>query len=85
MATCEPKRTKAYSEDLRWRMVWQREVLGKNYQEIASNLNVDSSTVWRITKLFKEQGDVSKKVYPQERAFRKPTPSLELTVLLVFI
>ena len=81
MATCEPKRTKAYSEDLRWRMVWQREVLGKNYQEIASNLNVDSSTVWRITKLFKEQGNVSKKVYPQERAFRKLTPSLELTVL----
>ena len=27
-----------YSEDLRWRMVWQREALGYTYAKIAENL-----------------------------------------------
>ena len=29
-----------YSNDMRWRMVWQREVLGYKYDQIAANLNV---------------------------------------------
>ena len=43
--SCEPRRTSAYSEDLRWHMVWQKEVLGLSYKEIGNHLNVDPSTV----------------------------------------
>ena len=81
MASCEPHRTKAYSDDLRWRMVWQKEVLDYTYKDISLNLNVDLSTVWRVVKLFRETGSVSKKVYPRERAFRKLTAPLELTII----
>ena len=37
----EPKRSSAYSEDLRWRMVWQREALGHTYEQISKYLGVD--------------------------------------------
>ena len=61
MTTCKLGRRSAYSEDLRWRIVWQREVLGYKYGQVASNLNVDVSTVWRIVKLFQETGCVDEK------------------------
>ena len=48
---------------------------------MASNLNVDLTTVWRGVKLFKETGNVKKKVYPKDKAFRRLTTPLELTVL----
>ena len=41
MASCEPERTSAYSEDLRWKMVYQREILGLTYDSIAQNVGVD--------------------------------------------
>ena len=44
MASYEPQRTSAYSDDLRWRMVWQCEALGLKYSDVASNLGVDSAT-----------------------------------------
>ena len=40
-----PGQTKAYNEDLRWRMVWQRLINGYTIKEIASNLYVAESTV----------------------------------------
>ena len=52
-------RTQAYSSDLRWRMVYQRCLLGLPYKEIAMHLNVDESTVCRIVNLFEETGTVS--------------------------
>ena len=63
-ASCEPKKTKAYSDGIRWRMLYQAKVLGKTYSEIASNLTVDASTVCRIVSLFYTTGgDVSPKQY----------------------
>ena len=59
--SCEPGRRQAYSNDLRWRMVWQREVLGYKYDQIAVNLNVHPSTVFRVTKLFSTSGSVDHK------------------------
>ena len=50
--------SKAYSPDLRWRMVYQRCVLGLPYRQIASNLNVHVSTVQRTVKLYQETGTV---------------------------
>ena len=63
MASCEPWRQTAYAEDLRWRMVWQREALGYTYWAIASNLSVDKSTVLRTLELFHATGSVSKRSY----------------------
>ena len=77
----EPKRSSAYSEDLRWRMVWQREALGYTYEQISKNLGVDSSTVQRTVALFNATGSVQKRAYPKERAFRKLTPIAQLFIL----
>ena len=83
MTSCEPRRTSAYSDDniIRWRMVWQKQVLGYTYATVAANLNVDQATVWRIVKLFGETGQVRKRAYPKERAYRKLTRLLELLIL----
>ena len=61
--SCEQQRTKAYSEDLRWRMIYQYYSLHKTYQQIAESLNVDKSTVSRTVTLFNETGAVSKRQY----------------------
>ena len=45
MASAEPGRTKAYDDELRWRIVYQRYAMDLNYREIANNVNVDTSTV----------------------------------------
>ena len=45
MASCEDRRTKAYSEDLRWRIVYQVKVMNKTYREVGENLKIDSYTV----------------------------------------
>ena len=75
--SCEPRQTSAYSDDLRWRMVWQKEV--------GNHLNVDPSTVCRIVHIFHQTGDVSKRKYPRERAFRKLTKPLELYLLYLVL
>ena len=79
--TCEPKRSSAYSEDLPWRMVWQREVLDLRYEEIAKNLNVDASTVCRTLQLFHETGLVTKRSYSKECLPRKLTEPVQLYIL----
>ena len=78
--SCEPGQKSAYSNDLRWRMIWQREVLGYKYQTVAANLNVDLSTVWRVVKLFQNFGSVDKKHYSRSVS-QKLTPPLELHLL----
>lgn len=55
MASCE-KRCSAYSEDLRWRIIWQKFALCHNNHEIA---NIDISTVKRIAKKFEISGSVT--------------------------
>ena len=61
MTSFEPARSRAYHEDLKWRMVYQREILGLTYEEIAINLCVDVSTVWRTVKRFESEGNVEAK------------------------
>jgi len=78
-ASYEPRRTSAYSEDLRWRIIWQREVLGLKSSEIAANLGVDCTTVWRTVKLFRETGDVQKQLYPS--VIKKITPVTEYIIV----
>ena len=40
MASCELDRTAAYSEDLRWWMVYKRIGVGRSYKNIAESLSV---------------------------------------------
>jgi len=62
-------------------MVWQREALGFNVKGIAENLGVDSSTVRRTLALFSATGDVQKKPYPTERAFRVITEPVKFFII----
>ncbi len=55
----EPGRTKAYGEDLRWRMIWQRLVNNCTIKEIGRNLYVAESTVCRILDRFERTGSVT--------------------------
>ena len=57
--SCEPTRSSAYSEDLRWRIVYQKGT-ELSYTEVAKNLSVDLSTVKRVVKLFNNTGNVTK-------------------------
>lgn len=79
--SCEPSRKSAYSEDLRWRMVWQRKVQQLKLVEIAANLSVDTSTVQRIVSKFDATGQVSKKTYSSKNAILKLSKPVQLTVL----
>ena len=83
--SCEPWRTSAYSEDMRWRMVWQRLVLGYTYQQIGANLGVDTSTTQRTVSLFELTGSVQKRPYPKDRVQKKVTPTVELIILTLVI
>ena len=85
MTSCEPHRSSAYSEDLRWRMVWQCEALGYTHAGVAENLGVDRTTVSRTLQLFYTTGCVSKKSYPKEKAFRKLTTPAQLLILNVVV
>ena len=84
-SSCEASRTSAYSQDLRWRIVWQREALNLSVREVAGNLCVDPSTVSRITTLFRTTGDVAKKPYPSERASRKLTEPVQFFVIYLIL
>ena len=82
MATsCEKGRSSAYSEDIRWRIVWQREALQLPVEIIAKNLCIDKSTVRRILTIFHITGNVSKKPYPKNRAFRKISLPVQLFII----
>ena len=64
--SAEPGRKTAYSDDLRWRIVWQRIAQEKSYRDIAKNLNISVGTVHNIWQKFEATGDISKEV-PRER------------------
>ena len=52
--SAEPKAP--YSDDLRWRVVWQRIGMGLRYREIANCLNIAVGTAHNIFKLFERTG-----------------------------
>ena len=41
-SSCEHSRSSPYSEDIRWRIIWQKLALDHKCPEIAQNLNIDS-------------------------------------------
>ena len=83
--SCEPNRCRAYSDDLRWRIVYKRRALGLPYREIAANLCVDVSTVCRTVRLFERTGNVSKKKYNAANLPRKLTDFIQLLIIQLVI
>ena len=53
--SAEPNRKRAYSSDIRWRIVYQRVGMGLTYPKIATNLNIALSTSHRT---FEQTGTV---------------------------
>lgn len=83
--SCEPTRSSAYSEDLRWCIVYQKEGMGLSYTEVAKNLSVDLSTVKRVVKLFNNTGNVTKKRYDKSNLPRKVTKVVQFCILQLVI
>jgi transposase len=54
--SAEPNRKKAYSPDIRWRVVYQRLGMGLSYSKISTNLNIALSTAHRTFSLFERTG-----------------------------
>jgi transposase len=80
--SCEPGRRKAYSEDVRWRIIWQKEVMGLTVREVASNLGVGVGTVWRMKELFYNTGSIQKRTYPVNRhPEKKLTDPVKILIL----
>ena len=79
--SCEPSRKSPYHQDIRWRMVWQRKVLGLKLSEVAKNLCVDTSTVCRIIAKFDATGDVVKKKYSCYDRNTKLSKPIQLVIL----
>ena len=77
----ETRRTSPYSEDLRWRMIWQREVKGLQVTKVATNLGVDPSTVSRIVAQFRCLGVVHKKRHPSNKVCTKLTETIKVCIL----
>ena len=79
----ESARSKAYSSDLRWRMVYmyQRCVLGLSYAKVAQQLNVDPTTVSRTVQLFEETGTVCSIQGYHENTCKKLSTVDEFTIM----
>lgn len=71
---------KSYSDDLRWRVVWQRRLQNKPVVRIAKDLYTSPRTVERWVKLFDTTGEVSPKEY-RHGPLTKLSEFEEITVL----
>lgn len=83
----EVRRTAAYDDDMRWRMVYQRCVWELPYREIAGNLGVDPSTVQRTVERFESTGSVCKQDHPRghEHPHQKLTAVDEFLLLYLVL
>jgi len=66
-------------------MVYQRCILELPCTEVARNLNVDPSTVYRTVQLFEETGTVCSIQGYHESPFKKLTPHDEFAILDVIL
>ena len=69
--SAEPGRKQAYSVNIRWRIVYQRIGVELHFHEIASGLNIVTSTAHRIYQQFEHTENVEpmrRKARPELRA-----------------
>ena len=72
--SAEPGRKTAYSQDIGWRVVWQKAGMGLTFRQIASRLQIATGTAHRIFKRFHDTGDIS----PSKHHGRRRTTSRKL-------
>ena len=58
LMSAEPYRKKAYTSDIRWRIVYQRMATGLCFTDIAKNLNIATSTACRTYHQFECTGEI---------------------------
>ena len=75
---------KGYSEDLRWRIVFQVCLQGKTIEQVARDMYVSHSSVERFVHLFHTTGDVTS-LQQKHGPSRKLSEIEELTVLQSFL
>jgi len=51
----------AYSDDIRWRVVWRKLGMEMTFKDIAKGLHIALSTAYRMYKQFKTTGDADLK------------------------
>ena len=68
MSSAERGRRKAYANDLRWRMVYQRIGMHLRIKEIAENFNVSTATAYRVNARFGRTEEVD----PEDLQRRRP-------------
>lgn len=56
--SAEPGRKAPYSEDIRWRVVWQKIGMECTFRQISRNLSISIGTAYNHFQLFKDTGDV---------------------------
>ena len=83
--SAEPGRKTGYSADIAWRVVWRRIGLEQNFTEIASKLQIASSTAHRIFTRFKLTGEVTPKPQPQRLNKRKLDDHHELLIIGIIL
>ena len=79
--SAEPSRKKAYSNDLRWRIVYQRIAMNLSFQKVADNLNVSTSTAHRIFSRFMQTSQVDPATCSSREDLRKLDEQSELHVI----
>ena len=82
MATsAEPERKTAYSDDLRWRIVWLRLTRELSYREVAKSLCVSLGTVHNVWRKFVATGEVAAKNQPPRESMRVLDHHHELLII----
>ena len=80
MTSCEPSRCSAYSEDLRWRIIWQTQALQYTSEQVANNVGTEN----RISARWLNFGTL-KKAYTKNESRMKLTAPAQLLVLHLVI
>ena len=83
--SAEPGRKRAYSIDIRWRVVYQRIGMELHFYDIARRLNIATSTAHRIYNQFQRTGNVEpvcRKVRPEMRVLDSSQELLVIGVIM---
>jgi len=67
----ERNRKVAYSNDIRWRIVWQVTAMNLPYRTVSANLNVSVGTVSNIIQRYNSTGEIEATKQPPRESARK--------------
>jgi len=81
MTSAEPTRKAPYSNDIHWRIVWQRLAMDLPYWKIAQNLSIGVGTVYNVFKTFQNSREVSNSSKRERADSRALTASEEMFVV----